>query len=89
VVSVEARSSETRRRSGGALITAFNPGRMRYPVHATRLNWRLSHSWLKRLLQNGHKVSVAECIFLLLLAAEQLRQRRVVGSFFSTTQEFS
>jgi hypothetical protein len=89
VVSAEVRSSETRQRNGGALITAFNPEQMRYPVHTTRLNWRLSHSWSKRLLQNGHEVSVAECVVLLFLAAEQLRQRRVVGSFFSTTQEFS
>jgi hypothetical protein len=41
---------------------------------ATRGNWRLSQSRSNLLLQNGHKVSVVECIVLLFLAAEQLRQ---------------
>jgi hypothetical protein len=51
----------------------------------TCLNWRRSQSRSNLLLQNGHEVSVAECAVLLFLAAEQLRQCRSSGFFFSTT----
>jgi hypothetical protein len=55
----------------------------------TRLNWRRSQSRSNLLLQNGHEVSVAECAVLLFLAAEQLRQCRSSGFFFSRVAEFA
>jgi hypothetical protein len=76
-------------RNGGPLLVAETRSENRCLYFTTRENWRLSQLWSNLLLQNGHEVSVEECAVLLFLAAEQLRQWRIAGSFFSTTQEFS
>jgi hypothetical protein len=61
-------------RNGGLLITAETRNENCCLYFAMHGNWRLSQSRSNLLFQNGHEVSVAECVVLLFLAAEQLGQ---------------
>ncbi|EKM73762.1 hypothetical protein AGABI1DRAFT_134133 [Agaricus bisporus var. burnettii JB137-S8] len=59
-------------------MTRYQEKKKTYP--ARRGNWRLSQSLSNRFCQNGHEVSVAEWLRLVLPAALQLTQDLVSGS---------